>query len=419
MTTLLRFPRRFKLFYIVLIFHFICFSCLLVHILSPEALVSEVSSPNRYNFDVKWAESEIQVRANDSSTSHLFHIGANDTPSAYMKGDLILFSAADVCERRGRGFSAKSGEDMVLVLIASRPDRVDLRQTIRNTWAKKESYDNLTMNFVLLFAVNLPDDSSGSRRLESEAKYSRDIIVVNLKPEYHLLTVQLLMALQWVNQSCPDAKYVLKVDDDTYTHLGAMDKFIRLMELQKPTNASGLYGGNCFKNATVLRKGDKIPRTYKKWVVSHEQYSEKIFPRYCNGPAYFFSTSLLPQITAKCPFHCTGFPESQNFLNSSQNPGNRSGCFWDWEDVFFGSCISTFEKQPYTNFEGQNYYLAGMPKVKDLDPSKPYEAIHPIKRPRALNAIYKKYSVVLVNEQKTKLSEGANKSSLFSSMLTF
>ena len=60
-----------------------------------------------------------------------------------------------------------------------------------------------------------------------------------------------------------------------------------------------------------------------------------------------------------------------------------------------------------------------MPKVKDLDPSKPYEAIHPIKRPRALNAIYKKYSVVLVNEQKTKLSEGANKSSLFSSMLTF
>ena len=96
--------------------------------------------------------------------------------------------------------------------------------------------------------VNLPDDSSGSRRLESEAKYSRDIIVVNLKPEYHLLTVQLLMALQWVNQSCPDAKYVLKVDDDTYTHLGAMDKFIRLMELQKPTNVRWKYMKSFFNS---------------------------------------------------------------------------------------------------------------------------------------------------------------------------
>ncbi|XP_075251582.1 uncharacterized protein LOC142344020 isoform X2 [Convolutriloba macropyga] len=300
-----------------------------------------------------------------------------------------------------------------------------------------------------MFQVNKPGEYLKNSRLMKEAKTRGDVIIVNMSPNYHMLTVQLLIGYMWVHYSCPRVDYILKADDDTYMHLGAMDKLIKSVENRKPYHVAEVYAGQCYKNATVIRKGDKTPRSYQKWVVDRNTYGKDTFPRYCNGPAYFFSASLLPQIVTKCPYHCTGFPDNyhpdatthwsdsqpitkQDFKdaptqlaapsnkhsfrsatnitnkpirssettakqpitsrNASQPIRNDSNCFWNWEDVFFGSCISTFENQPFTNFEGYGYFLGGMPRLKSLDRSKPYAAIHPVKRARSQLALHKYYA---------------------------
>ena len=59
---------------------------------------------------------------------------------------------------------------------------------------------------------------------------TNDVIVVNVAENYKLLTVQLMIGYMWVHEKCPGAKYVLKVDDDTYAYLGTVEHIIRRTE---------------------------------------------------------------------------------------------------------------------------------------------------------------------------------------------
>ena len=136
----------------------------------------------------------------------------------------------------------------------------------------------------------------------------------------------------------------------------------------------------------VIRKDDKnMKKSYYKWVVDRETYSADVFPPYCNGPAYFFSYSLLPEVVSRCPHHCTGFLQGEHKKNDSS-------CFWLWEDVFFGSCFNTFQPRPYTNFSWQErFFWSGVPKMSSMPVGQPWASFHPVKKPKLLLRIHKHY----------------------------
>ena len=67
-----------------------------------------------------------------------------------------------------------------------------------------------------------------------EVKREGDVIIANVSQEYNLLTVQLLIGMTWIHKHCSNLKYVLKVDDDSYVHLGELDRLIRTTEREKP-----------------------------------------------------------------------------------------------------------------------------------------------------------------------------------------
>ena len=92
-------------------------------------------------------------KQSNMTPSNLFHYGNNDTPSAFMKEPLFAFSDAGVCEQIERDFN-QSERKVVLILIASRPEKFDVRQMIRNSWARSDFYRNLSMHYFTLFVVS-------------------------------------------------------------------------------------------------------------------------------------------------------------------------------------------------------------------------------------------------------------------------
>ena len=90
-----------------------------------------------------------------------------------------------------------------------------------------------------MFKVNKANDFITQSRILKEARAKGDLIAVKLHPDYHLLTVQLLMAFVWVNDKCMGVvDYVLKVDDDTFVHLEAMEQYMKTVINSKPSNVS-------------------------------------------------------------------------------------------------------------------------------------------------------------------------------------
>ncbi len=82
--------------------------------------------------------------------------------------------------------------------------------------------------------MNRPENNEDLVSLVTESFHFGDVVVTNLKPEYRLLTVQVLMGFMWLVQHCDRGRMVLKVDDDTYVHLGKMEDIMRLRDSQKP-----------------------------------------------------------------------------------------------------------------------------------------------------------------------------------------
>lgn len=108
--------------------------------------------------------------------------------------------------------SCPSGDNPLVVVVHSAPGNVNLREAIRNTWG---SVDGARV----LFMVGTATDRRLQRRLDAEGHLKGDLVQGSFHDSYRNLTYKHVMALKWVKYHCPEARYVLKTDDDVFVHL--------------------------------------------------------------------------------------------------------------------------------------------------------------------------------------------------------
>ena len=96
-------------------------------------------------------------------------------------------------------------------------------------------------------------------------------------------------------------------------------------------NAATSHGVPVY-TGSVCRK-DRVNRSGSCKTLESE-YPEQLWPFYCTGPLSIYSATFLDKINKQCPYHCIGLTDKSNFLANST-------CFYKFEDVFFGSCLST------------------------------------------------------------------------------
>ena len=239
-----------------------------------------------------------------------------------------------------------------VLVILTRPWKREIRIAIRNTYANftPQREKNLT-SWTKVFVVGSPRSETEKQTLYAENMIFNDILVANISEKYSLLTLKLLVAMKFISCVCTNAEYFVKADDDICINIAALDREITktensVAERRKPHHHNvelrakpAIYlGHSAGKDSPVVR-----PPPPSKYAVSWEVYSENFYPEYMIGFVYVLSMSLVQKLAIDCPYHCISLSTSKTNLTKP--------CFWKFEDIFIGSCIS--HSQPGTLWAGK------------------------------------------------------------------
>lgn len=162
----------------------------------------------------------------------------------------------------------------VLILIHSAPLNWNKRNVIRETWGREDSRSRV------IFMLGTVNSTRLQHRLEQENYMFGDIVQGNFVDAYRNMTYKHVMALKWLSYYCPEAKYLLKADDDVFVHTPNLYEY-----LQDPTthNRNFLFCSR-LENA-------RVSRSYRsKWRVHMDEYPGRYYPTYCPGFSIVYST---------------------------------------------------------------------------------------------------------------------------------
>lgn len=142
----------------------------------------------------------------------------------------------------------------VLILIHTSPKNYAKRKTIRETWGQ------IRENLKVLFMVGKVGDEKVMEDLQEENRVHKDFAQGNFNDSYRNMTYKHVMVFKYAIYHCPQAKYILKTDDDIFLNTPTMMDFIT--QDLSPYGAHNLLLCTPYSNARVLR-------SYRsKWRVS-------------------------------------------------------------------------------------------------------------------------------------------------------
>lgn len=120
--------------------------------------------------------------------------------------------------------------------------------------------------------------------LQEEDTYG-DIIQGNFIDSYDNLTLKTVSILEWIDNYCPRAKFVLKTDDDMFINIPKLLEFVDTHLKSQRT----IYG-------RLAKKWKPIRNSRSKYYVSVDQFSPPVFPDFTTGPAYLLTSDIVHEL---------------------------------------------------------------------------------------------------------------------------
>ncbi|KAI6237954.1 Beta-1,3-galactosyltransferase 1-like isoform X4 [Aphelenchoides besseyi] len=171
-----------------------------------------------------------------------------------------------------------------LVLVISRPDGFYAREMIRRTWMNDVDKPS---DYRVLFIVGRREDSALNKLLDEEQQKFGDVIRYSAEDKYELLHVKVHAAFSWQQKFCPQARYLLKTDDDTVVDLSRMDHYVQ-------TEFNPLLKEHP-KSFICNRWSGKRPLRdpHNPWYVPTSEYDGTVYPTFCQGCSYLATTDAI------------------------------------------------------------------------------------------------------------------------------
>ncbi|KQK20458.1 hydroxyproline O-galactosyltransferase GALT6 [Brachypodium distachyon] len=163
----------------------------------------------------------------------------------------------------------------IFIGILSSGNHFAERMAVRKTWM---SAVRKSSNAVARFFVALHGRKEVNVQLRREAEFFGDIVFVPFLDNYDLVVLKTLAICEY-GVHVVSAKYVMKCDDDNFVRLDSV-----ISEVRNVPSDRSLYMGNINFHHTPLRSG--------KWAVTYEEWPEKEYPSYANGPGYVISSDI-------------------------------------------------------------------------------------------------------------------------------
>ncbi|XP_044266063.1 beta-1,3-galactosyltransferase 1-like [Tribolium madens] len=199
-----------------------------------------------------------------------------------------------------------SQKKLLLVIVCSRPDDIQLRKAIRETWGKKHD----DVSFYFLFGEFKKNEQIFQAMIEGEQALFDDIIQERFIDSYNNLTLKSAYMLKVFNRYCYKSfKYLMKTDDDVFVNV---PRVLQMLANRKE-NTNVILGR--------VRHGWPIRDPDSKWYVTfcenlhlffvryvpYEWYPEKEYPANVCGPGYIMSRDVAKKLY-KCALN-------ESFLN--------------------------------------------------------------------------------------------------------
>lgn len=172
----------------------------------------------------------------------------------------------------------------LIILITSAPTHYEARLSIRQTWGHYGVRRDVAIAFILGRTTNQDVEDS----LTSENYMYGDLIRGHFIDSYNNLTLKTVSVLEWIDKSCPQAKFVLKTDDDMFINVPRLLSFIDKHQSDK----RAIYG-------RLAKKWKPIRNKKSKYYVSPGQFSATVFPQFTTGPAYLMTSDIVHELYMK------------------------------------------------------------------------------------------------------------------------
>lgn len=174
----------------------------------------------------------------------------------------------------------------ILIYVHSAIPNKDRRDQIRNTWGGTRIFHDIYVRTV--FFLGMPASPNEQLEIQMEQNAVGDIVQGMFNDTFKDLSFKAITALVWINKHCPQAKTIIKADDDIFVDIFAvLAHFIPFLDQEKGQSIA------CdINNQSMIVRDPK-----NKWNVPNEYLpSLKTFPKFCSGYFVFMSGNVIPNI---------------------------------------------------------------------------------------------------------------------------
>ncbi|KAJ8918739.1 hypothetical protein NQ315_015059 [Exocentrus adspersus] len=212
---------------------------------------------------------------------------SNSTNSTNQGPDLTRGVAAEIIYEAGHvDVNSQICPDLgknikLLIAVTSAPSHESARLAVRETWG----HFAIRKDIAIAFMLGATSNQSLNDQINKEQDLYGDIIRGKFIDTYDNLTLKTISMLEWVDNYCPKASFVLKTDDDMFINVSRLLAFIAK---HKPEQRA-IYG-------RLAKKWKPIRNKKSKYYISPQQYKPSVFPDFTTGPAYLLPAQISKEL---------------------------------------------------------------------------------------------------------------------------
>ncbi|KAM5171486.1 beta-1,3-galactosyltransferase 5-like [Mantella aurantiaca] len=176
----------------------------------------------------------------------------------------------------------RTPDPLIVLAVKSHPAYPERRTALRYTWAQERRI--LGYRFLPVFLLANSGRRQEMESLAEEASFFGDIVLWDFMESHHNLSLKERCFLEWLHHHCPEAKYILKGDDDEFVNPHSLASYISTSVRRFPRQVHGF----CQTRAPVERIG--------KYRVPASVFPYDFYPPFVSGGGFLFSAEVVPSL---------------------------------------------------------------------------------------------------------------------------
>jgi hypothetical protein len=158
---------------------------------------------------------------------------------------------------------------LLITFVVVAPELFDKRNVIRSTWGNNSLAPD---DFRLIFSIGQSENETINNLVVEEFNNYNDILQINnFTDSYFNMTAKIMKSFRWISMYCPNAQYVLRINDDVMVNTFSLMNYFKNITLGK----NQIYGH-------LLKKTSPI-RFQHKHMVTYTEFDRQFYPEYPEG----------------------------------------------------------------------------------------------------------------------------------------